>query len=414
MSTHHRFRNTLAYGLVAGSLTSALLACSIVPGWVPGATPPTATVAAIGNATGSARAIANGESATGRLGAQSTDSFTVKVGGGEALRLDIDVDGKPEDLTIGVADGTGKAVVTHSAQAGKRVTVVTDPLPAGDYVITLTNVGSDETPYTLTVATGDPAIVGVLPSDATPLAQATTDAQSGGGTATPLPEGGTVPGGTGVGGTGQTACDHPFMPMRAGATWTYDFVSAETSGTYVMTIDTVSGDAENATAQMTMAFEGFSVTYNWTCTRTGGLQSLDYALGSLSVEGVSGSSNITGEGVFLLPADQLVTNASWTYGSSGEMTMSAGGVTMSGTTTSSATCTVAGVGTAIDFGGTTLTDTLTVLTEQTIKTVFAGIDTPAADLTTTSDYVRGVGMISSATASSTGGSSSKLVSYSIP
>lgn len=414
MSAQGRIANTLAYGLVAGSLTGALLACSLVPSWIPGAPAPTATVAALGSATGSARAITNGESASGRLGPQSTDSFTVKVADGEALRLDIDVDGKPEDLTIGVADGTGKAVATHSAQVGKRVTVVTDPLPAGDYVITLTNAGSDETPYTLTVATGDPAIVGVLPSDATPLAQATTDTQTGSATATPLPEAGTVPGGTGVGGTGQTACDHPFLPMRAGATWTYEFVSAEASGTYVMTIDNVSGDAENATAQMTMTFDTFAVTYNWTCTRTGGLQSYDYALGAISAEGLSGSSSVTGEGVFLLPADQLVPNASWTYGSSGEMSMSAGGVTMNGTTTSSATCTVAGVGTSIDFGGTTLTDTLTVLTEQTIKTVFGGVDTPAADLTTTTDYVRGVGMINAATASSTGGSSMKLVSYSIP
>jgi len=218
--------------------------------------------------------------------------------------------------------------------------------------------------------------------------------------------------GTAGGDVGQTACDHPYFPMRPGATWTYDFLSAEYSGQYTMVIDSVTGDRESAQATMTANFAELVITYNWTCTRAGGVQSFDYAMGGATGGGLA-ASNITGEGYFLIPADQLVTNASWTYSSAGEMTMDISGQSLSGSTTSNTTHTVAGVGGSYDYQGATLTDVVVILSEQITSVSMAGIETPGVETTSTLEFARGIGLISSAS----GGeypSSMTLVSHNIP
>ncbi|MBL8097417.1 MAG: hypothetical protein JNL73_24770 [Anaerolineales bacterium] len=179
-----------------------------------------------------------------------------------------------------------------------------------------------------------------------------------------------------------------------------------------MVIDSLTGDTESAQATMTMTFAEMVITYNWTCTRAGGLQSLDYAMGSFG--GGMTASNITGDGSFLLPADQLVTNATWTYNSSGEVVVEAGGTSMSGSNTSSTTNTVAGVGGTMDYQGAPLNDILTVLAEQVSTISLGGIETPAINTTSTLQFARGIGLISSATVGDGENSSSTLTSYSIP
>lgn len=407
MRVPHSTGRKLAYGATVSTLAAALLACSLLPGWVPGAVPPTATVSGFGSTTGNARAIQSGESATGRLTAHSAESFLVKVTAGQALRMDLDVDSDPANVTVGVADSTGKAVTTQASVSGKRLTVVTDPLPEGDYIITLTNTSSDEAPYTLTVTTGDPAVVGVLPPDATPLAPVATAVASTDPTATPVSSGPVGPY------VGQTACDHPYFPMRPGATWTYHFVSPEYSGNYTMVVDSVTGDAETAEAKVTMTFDTLVFNYTWTCTRTGGIQSYDYAMGGGSGAGMS-VANVTGEGYFLLPADQLLTNASWTYSSAGDITMEVAGTSMTGSNSMSATNTVVGVGGTYDYQGTTLSDVVVILSEQTSSVSIGGAAAPASETTTTLQFARGIGLVGSATASSDVSTSSTLVSYTIP
>ncbi len=407
MRRSQSFGRRLAYCATAGTLAGAILACSLQPGWVPGAVPPTATVGGLGSTTGSPRAIQSGESATGRLTAQSAETFLVKVTEGQALRMEIDVDGDPANVTVGVADSTGKAVTTQSSVSGKRLTVVTDPLSEGDYIITLTNASSDETPYTLAVTTGDPATVGVLPPGATPLAPGATAVASSDPTATPASSGPVGPYAS------QTACDHPYFPMRPGSTWTYNFVSPEVSTTYTMVVDSVTGDAETAEAKMTMTFESFVFNYTWTCTRAGGIQSYDYAMGGGSGAGMS-VANVTGDGYFLLPADQLVTNASWTYSSAGDVSLEIAGTSMTGSNAMSATNTVAGVGGTYDYLGTPLGDVLVILSEQTSSITMNGATVPASETTSTLQFARGVGLVSSATAGSDVSSSSTLASYTIP
>lgn len=400
MHNPHMARRS-AFSLVGLAMSTALLACSLFPNSTASTPTPTAAI----SAAGTAREIQNGESASGRLKAGGVEIYSVKVAEGEALKLDIDVEGDPNAVQVSVADATGKEITTQRSSSGKRLTVITDPLTAGDYTVTLTTDGSDEIPYVLTVATGDPVVLGAGETPASPDATATPGSSAVVGT----------PGTNSAAadaGTGQTACDHPYFPMRVGSTWVYNLIS-ETTFTSTMVVTAVTGDTESAEATMTMTFEDVVATYHWTCTRTGGLQSFDYSMAGLS--GAAGaSSDISGEGVFLLPADQLVPNATWTYSTSGTMTMEMGGSSMSGSMVNTANNTVAGVGGTIDFAGGTLSDILTVLSEESIQISFAGVDTPTMDTRSTLEFAKGIGLISSASAGDGVYSSMELVSYTIP
>ena len=68
----------------------------------------------------------------------------------------------------------------------------------------------------------------------------------------------------------------------------------------------------------------------------------------------------------------------------------------------------------MDFDGQTYSDTLTVLSEQTTSVTFSGVSTPPSKITSTLEFVRGIGLISSAAAGEGISSSSTLVSYTIP
>jgi hypothetical protein len=79
----------------------------------------------------------------------------------------------------------------------------------------------------------------------------------------------------------QTACDHPYFPLREGATWTF---SSE-SGPQTWTVTSVSGDETNATADMAIDMAEVSVTYHWTCSPEG---IVSYDFGNISVPGAEG------------------------------------------------------------------------------------------------------------------------------
>ena len=230
-----------AFSLVGLGLSAALLACSLFPSSA-GSTPtPTAAI----SAAGTAREIKNGESASGRLKAGGVEIYSVKVAEGEALKLDIDVEGDPNAVQVSVADSTGKEITTQRSASGRRLTVITDPLTAGDYTVTLTTDGSDELPYVITVSTGDPAVLGTSETPTGP--EATPTAPSGNVVLTPGSSSAAADAGT-----GQTACDHPYFPMRVGSTWVYKHTS-ETSFTSTMAVTAVTGDAESAQFPATVA-----------------------------------------------------------------------------------------------------------------------------------------------------------------
>lgn len=135
----------------------------------------------------------------------------------------------------------------------------------------------------------------------------------------------------------QSACDHPYFPMREGATWVYQDVS---SGDYYhWQVDSVSGDLQNAEAVMTVYINDFSeptdeqkqagiqIEYNWVCSATDGIVSFDLA--TLSIPEFEDQSfsftleNIVGEGVMIPPAEQLQPGFTWQLTLSGEFNMEA-------------------------------------------------------------------------------------------
>lgn len=123
----------------------------------------------------------------------------------------------------------------------------------------------------------------------------------------------------------QSACDHPYFPMREGATWVY-YDSSDVYY-YHWEVESVSGNLQNANAVMMVYVTEFSepteeqkqaatqIKYNWVCSEAEGIVSFDLA--TLNVSDVGDDSftmtmeNIEGEGVMIPPADQLEPGFTW-------------------------------------------------------------------------------------------------------
>jgi hypothetical protein len=110
--------------------------------------------------------------------------------------------------------------------------------------------------------------------------------------------------GWGASGTGaQSACDHPYFPMRAGSTWTFSVGE----DTMMWEITGIVGDMEEATAELRTTIGDVVIEHTWNCSAGAGLASFERAGLGTGQTGVEMTlENETLEGVFLLPADQLV------------------------------------------------------------------------------------------------------------
>ena len=105
----------------------------------------------------------------------------------------------------------------------------------------------------------------------------------------------------------QTACDHPYFPLRQGASWTYGSEGLN----YTWTVASVTGDQSSATASVAMGFEGGSLTFEWTCDAEG---VLFYQFGSVNSEelGSFASFEVTSHsGAPLISPDAFEAGASW-------------------------------------------------------------------------------------------------------
>jgi hypothetical protein len=116
---------------------------------------------------------------------------------------------------------------------------------------------------------------------------------------------------------GETACDHPYFPLRPGATWTYAGDIDGESITWVWTVTEVVGDRENAAATVEAEFSNFfSSTYTWGCGPEG-IFAFDYgnfafAEMGFEMEEMSFSTEIVeSEGVTLPAPQALAPGASW-------------------------------------------------------------------------------------------------------
>jgi len=108
--------------------------------------------------------------------------------------------------------------------------------------------------------------------------------------------------------TAQTACDHPYFPLRPGATWNY--TSGE--GDLLWEVMDVQGDLDSATAVLQITVEDVTIDYNWTCAAGEGLTSFDFANLGVGQEGVEMTiEHTSAEGNFLPPADELQPGDSW-------------------------------------------------------------------------------------------------------
>ncbi len=229
-----------------------------------------------------------------------------------------------------------------------------------------------------------------------------------------LPEDETPAAPSGLGGTGQTACDHAYFPMRPGATWTYQ----NPDGTFTWTVESVTGDAEQATAVMTFQTGALTGTYNWQCNANG-LVSYDFGrldfgqLGTVSEFSVTSAS-----GAWMPAADLLTVGYSWNnvYELAMKLTLPSGAGEGQGALSQSSTSTVTGAD-PVTVGALTVDGLqLSEASESVFTMSIGGFSTPGEPIQTTSVMVlaRGIGMVSSTSTSDSYTSTSTLVSYSIP
>ena len=164
----------------------------------------------------------------------------------------------------------------------------------------------------------------------TPGIQPTATRVGAGGAISSTAVGGTpVVGGTGTSvasAVGLTACDHPYFPLRPGATWTY---SAE-GGAMTMTVIGVRGDKSNATADITLTVGQTQMSQSIQCSGSNGI-----LVGILIGLNLGSSGNMTmtrsnASGAFLPAADQLKPGFGWQSSSDIQIQLSGGQVTMSG------------------------------------------------------------------------------------
>jgi len=216
--------------------------------------------------------------------------------------------------------------------------------------------------------------------------------------------------------TGLTACDHPYWPMRPGATWIY----ATSEGPVTWTIESVSGDASQAVAVMTFTAGEITGTYNWQCDQNG-ITSFDFGqLSSTEFGTISDFVVTSSSGVWLPPADRLAVGYAWALTFDLEMKLTGAGGSDAGFTTATASVTenntVSGAN-PVSFDGQAF-DGLQITREsfRNIQMQMAGIAVPPIQLNDTGNWemARGIGAVRWTSTAGDARTTGELVSYSIP
>lgn len=231
------------------------------------------------------------------------------------------------------------------------------------------------------------------------------------GTPPPTPPGGSS---AASGLSGQTACDHPYFPLRPGATWTY---STE-SGATTWTVNSVTGDAASASAEVTVAFAEGTLTWNFQCDASG-ITSYDFGAVRSNELGQVAAFNVTNRSGVLIPAAELlVPGYSWTYAYELQMDFTAPGQDQpfSGANARTEERVVTGAepvtvgdqtfdGLLISFKGT-----------STLQMQVPGVETPPITTSESGAWTvaRGVGIVMTTSQSESFSSQSTLTSYHIP
>ena len=210
----------------------------------------------------------------------------------------------------------------------------------------------------------------------------------------------------------QTICDHPYFPLREGATWTYE----GSSGQLIWTITGVEGDMESAVANMRADVAGVELNYTWECTPEG-MASFDFASLGYLPGGVDMTlEEISASGQFLLPADQLVPGATWDLIMNMNITGEVAGETTTGTVLHTQNAQIANDD-PITYDGETI-DAVQMERDSIIEMTMsvAGITVSPPPITLDYDFTMasGIGVTKMVTVSPEGTDTLELISYSIP
>lgn len=205
----------------------------------------------------------------------------------------------------------------------------------------------------------------------------------------------------------QTACDHPYFPLREGAHWEYSYDGLPAT----WDVTSVAGDLNSATATVVIAVEGLSITYNWDCD-SGGIFWFQAGVFDFSELGESVQTELTSEaGSPIPPPEAFVPGASWTSAYTMEMSFEAEGVAFTLTNQVEETHT-AGEPEQRSAAGGSFGAIPVATTGTTTTTSFGGSFTSSS--TGTCWFAIGIGWLGCNISSAGETSTSELVSYSIP
>jgi hypothetical protein len=104
----------------------------------------------------------------------------------------------------------------------------------------------------------------------------------------------------------QTACDHPYFPLRLDAKWYFQ----SDLGDYTWTVTDVTGNLQSAEAIMVVEQDATTLTYHWNCDENG-LVSYDFGNIAMQSQASAQYELLEAEGVWLPPAPQVQSGASW-------------------------------------------------------------------------------------------------------
>jgi hypothetical protein len=205
----------------------------------------------------------------------------------------------------------------------------------------------------------------------------------------------------------QTACDHPYFPLREGAHWDYSYDG--TPATWDVT--SVTGDLSAAPATVVIETEGITITYTWACGADGifyyqaGVFDFSELGGSFAAELSSQS------GSPLPPPEAFIPGASWTSAYTMTMNFEVEGTSFSIINEIEETHTAGELQEMTTTAGTF--DVIPISTSGTTTTSSFG-----STFTNTSNgtcaFAVGVGWLGCNTVAAGETSVSELVSYSVP
>ena len=205
-----------------------------------------------------------------------------------------------------------------------------------------------------------------------------------------------------------TACDHPYLPLRTGASWSY----AGSDGDLAWSVTSASGSADEASATMDFAAPSVTMTVHWTCG-SAGIVSYDLvSLSALDLGNVATMDIVDTSGTWLPPAENLAPGSSWSNEYTMVVSVPDAGDLGDMSTRVSESWTVAGVETVSVPAGTFEALRIDGTATMTMSTPMG--DMPAIALSMSYWFAKDVGIVRSTHSSEGFSSQSELTSYSVP